>query len=329
MNINGLRDSIFLESKCAFCLTKSINLTILLVMNRLPTATRAQILTMLVEGSSMRSITRVCNVSLNTVSKLMIEAGQACEEFHSRTVSGLKTTHLQADEIWSFCYAKKRTVREMPEDKVIPDAGDVWTFVGMDRDSKLVVTWLSGDRTGSNAEAFMKDAAARIENPFVHVTTDAFAGYTNAVSNAFPTEASYAQVQKVFSATPDKGPARKYSPGVVVSASKESIFGTFDVSKASTSHIERQNLTMRMSMRRFTRLTNAFSKKLNNHCHALALYYVWYNFIRIHKSLRTTPAQAAGLTDQVLDMADVVAMIDARAGAPKKRGPYKKKDTAS
>jgi IS1 family transposase len=294
-------------------------------MNKLPLAKRAQILAMLCEGSSMRSITRVCDVSLNTVSKLMIEAGQACEEFHSHTVRGLKTTHLQADEIWSFCYAKARTVRQMPEDKFIPDAGDAWTFVAMDRDSKLIVTWLTGDRTGANAETFMKDAAVRIENPFVHVTTDGFQGYTNAVSEAFPIEASYSQVQKVFSATPDKGPARKYSPGVVVSASKESIFGTFDVSKASTSHIERQNLTMRMSMRRFTRLTNAFSKKLDNHCHALALYYVWYNFIRIHKTIRVTPAMAAGLTDSVMDMSDIVAMIDAKAGAPKKRGPYKKK----
>lgn len=273
----------------------------------------------------MRSITRVCDVSLNTVSKLMIEAGQACEEFHANTVRGLKTTHFQADEIWSFCYAKARTVRAMPDDKVIPDAGDVWTFVGMDRDTKLVVTWLVGDRNGGNAEKFMKDAAARIDNPFVHVTTDGFAAYTDAVSNAFPDEASYAQVQKVFSATPDKGPGRKYSPGVVVSASKESIFGTFDISKASTSHIERQNLTMRMQMRRFTRLTNGFSKKLDNHCHALALYYVWYNFIRIHKTIRTSPAMAAGLTDSLMSMSDVVALIDARAEKPKRPTTYHKR----
>jgi len=187
----------------------------------------------------------------------------------------------------------------------------------------MIVTWPVGDRNGGTATAFMKDAAARLATP-VHVTTDGLPAYRDAISEAFPLDTSYAEVQKVFSATPDKGPARKYSRGVCCGMEKKSIFGTFDTSKASTSHVERQNLTMRMSMRRFTRLTNAFSKKFDNHCSALALYFFWYNWVRIHKTLRTTPAMAAGLTDTLMEMSDLVAMIDG-ANPLKKRGAYKKK----
>ncbi|HEY1706699.1 MAG TPA: IS1 family transposase [Rhizomicrobium sp.] len=291
-------------------------------MNKLPLETRVQILNMLVEGSSMRAVSRVADVSINTVTKLLEEAGEACEAFHDRTVRGLHTAQLQCDEIWSFCYAKKRTVRAMPEDKIIPGAGDVWTFTALDRDSKLIVSWFAGDRDVGCAAAFLRDASDRILTP-VQVSTDAWPGYKDLISEIFPLEASYGQVRKIYSDTPDKGPARKYSPGVCVGQKREAVFGNTDHNMISTSHVERQNLTMRMGMRRFTRLTNAFSKKLENHAHALALYFFHYNFCRIHKSLRTSPAQAAGVTDELLTMADLVRLMD-DANPPKKRGPYKK-----
>lgn len=293
-------------------------------MNKLPSEKRAQILSMLVEGASMRSTARVCDVTLNTVSKLLVSAGTVCEAFHDKTVRGLQTANLQCDEIWSFCYAKRRNVANLKS--YVEGAGDVWTFTALDRDSKLIVSWFAGDRTGGVAEAFLKDVADRIDNRAVHVSTDGFAAYKNAVSNTFPVEASYSQVEKVFSSTPDKGPSRKYSPGVVVSAEKKSVFGTFDLTNVSTSHVERQNLTMRMSMRRFTRLTNAFSKKFDNHCHALALYFVYYNFCRIHKTLKVTPAMAAGITDELMDMSDIVRLIEQVEGPAKPRGTYRKRE---
>lgn len=272
----------------------------------------------------MRSTARVCDVTLNAVSRLLVSAGTACENFHDATVRGLKTSYLQCDEIWSFCYAKKRTVKAMPDDKVMDGVGDVWTFTALDRDSKLIVNWFAGDRDVACARAFLEDAKGRIETP-VHVTTDGWPGYQGLVNEIFALNDSYSQIIKVFSSTPDKSPARKYSPGVVVKAEKHSVFGTFDLSKASTSHVERMNLNMRMGMRRFTRLTNAFSKKFENHCHALALYFVFYNFCRVHKTLRTTPAMAAGLTDEVMDMGHIVRLIEMEEGPAKKRGPYKKK----
>lgn len=174
------------------------------------------------------------------------------------------------------------------------------------------------------ASAFLRDASARIDTP-VQVTTDGWLGYKDLISEIFPLTTSYGQVQKVFSAAPDKGPARKYSPGVVVGMTRETIFGHTDHNMISTSHVERMNLNMRMGMRHFTRLTNAFSKKLDNHCHALALYFFWYNFCKIHKTLRTTPAMAAGVVDRVMDMSDLVRLIEALEGPAKKRGPYKKR----
>jgi IS1 family transposase/lambda repressor-like predicted transcriptional regulator len=280
-------------------------------MKKLPLAKRAQILSMLVEGSSMRAISRVCDVSINTVSKLLVDAGEAAEAFHNRTVLGLKTKQLQCDEIWAFCYAKQRTVRQMPEDKYIPGAGDIWTFTALDRDSKLMVSWFSGDRDVASASVFLRDASDRIETP-VQVTTDAWPGYKDLVSEIFPWETSYGQVQKVYTNSPDKGPAKRYSPGVCCGAERKEIFGQCDYSKISTSHVERMNLNIRTGNRRFTRLTNAFSKKMENHAHALALYFVSYNFCRVHKSLNgQTPAQAAGLTDERLSMEDIARMVDA------------------
>ena len=269
----------------------------------------------------MRSISRVADVSINTVTKLLVDAGMACEDFHNRTVSNVRVQNLQADEIWAFCMAKRRNVQDMKKPSM--DAGDVWTFTSMDRDSKLMISWYSGERDGRNARTFLEDTAARIVGP-TQITTDGFGAYRELVSEIFPLDASYGQISKVFSTTPDKGPGRRYSPGVCVGATKDVIFGNADKAKISTSHVERQNLNIRMGLRRFTRLTNGFSKKLENHAHALSLYFCFYNFVRIHKSLKMTPAMAAGVTDKLMSMEDIVALIDAREEAPKMRGPYKK-----
>ncbi len=289
-------------------------------MNKLPLETRVQILSMLVEGSSMRSISRVCDVSINTVTKLLEDAGVACMIFHDKTVRGLKTTQLQCDEIWSFCYAKKANVGTMKN--YVEGAGDVWTFTALDRESKMIVSWFADDRTTSAAETFLADVRSRIDTE-VQITTDGWVGYKNAVAKTFNETDSYAQQHKKFAATTDSGPARKYSPGKCISSEKHEMFGAPEHHMISTSHVERQNLTMRMSMRRFTRLTNAFSKKLENHLNALALYFVHYNFCRIHKTLRTSPAQAAGVTSELLSMADIVKLMD-DMNPPKVRGPYKK-----
>jgi IS1 family transposase len=290
-------------------------------MNKLPLEKRVQILNMLVEGSSMRSIERVAGVSINTVTKLLVDAGQACERFHDAKVRGLQTEQLQCDEIWSFCYSKRVNVKTNKNTEA--DAGDVWTFTALDKHSKMIVSWLAGDRTSEMAEHFLHDAWQRIDSDEVQITTDAWQGYERVVQRVFGRGNHYAQNKKEYATSVDSGPAKKYSPGQCVSCERTAVFGKPDLRQASTSHVERQNLTMRMSMRRFTRLTNAFSKKFDNHCYALALYFVHYNFCRIHKALRVTPAMQAGICDHVMSMEDVARMID-EANPPKKRGPYKK-----
>ncbi len=297
-------------------------MNIILVMNTLRPEARAKILSMLVEGMSMRAASRIAGVSLNTVTKLLIDAGTVCEVFHDATVRNLRVNHLQCDEIWAFCGAKQRNVATMKKQSL--DAGDVYTFTALDRETKLMVTWFSGDRDRRCTDLFLQDAASRIVTP-VQITTDGFAAYTEAVDFAFGGGDSYAQVQKVFSSTSDKGPSRRYSPGIVVSQSKEVMFGAPDEAMISTSHVERQNLNIRMGNRRFTRLTNGFSKKLDNHSHSLALYFFHHNFCRIHKGLRVTPAMAAGVTDELMDMGHVVRLIEQATEAPRKRGPYKKR----
>jgi IS1 family transposase len=276
-------------------------------MNKLPIETRVQILSMLVEGSSMRSISRVCNVSINTVSKLLVDAGNACAAFHDKAVREVASKNIQCDEIWSFCYAKQKNA---PDAKAAPEiAGNVWTWTALDADSKLIVSWLVGSRDSWAAYQFLSDLRTRLANR-VQLTTDGHNAYLEAMRQSFGDDVDYAMLVKIFAASPESAKGR-YSPAECIGARKEAITGNPDPEKVSTSFAERQNLTMRMSMRRFTRLTNAFSKKYENHCHALALYFVWYNWIRIHKTLRVTPAMAAGLTDQLLDMSAVVEMIDA------------------
>ena len=277
-------------------------------MNKLPLEKRVQILSMLCEGSSMRSISRVADVSINTVSKLLVDAGIACATFHDEKVRSVKSARVQCDEIWSFCYAKR--VNAPNTKRMIEGRGDVWTWTAIDADSKLILSWFVGWRGIEAALAFLGDLKSRLANR-VQLTSDAWRAYIEAVGSTFGDEIDYAQLQKIYGPSPEG--ERRYSPPVCLGTRKKAMRGNPDPKHVSTSFVERQNLTMRMSMRRFTRLTNAFSKKFENHCHALALYFVWYNWCRQHKSLGgVSPAMAAGLTDTLMSMADVVGLMDAR-----------------
>lgn len=288
--------------------------------NVLDTAKRAQILSMLVEGMSMRAISRVVGCSINTITKLLVDAGNACLEYHDENVVGLKSQRIECDEIWSFCYSKQKNA----DIAGTPDfAGDVWTWTSLDADSKLICNWFVGGRDAEFAKLFMDDLAARLDNR-VQLTTDGHKAYLEAVDDAFGSEIDYAQLVKLYGNQP-QGKTTRYSPAECTGIKKKVRTGNPDNKKVSTSYVERHNLTMRMSMRRFTRLTNAFSKKFDNHCHALALYFVHYNFCRIHKSLKVTPAIEAGVSDTVRDMDWVVSLIDEKAPPLKKRGPYKKR----
>ena len=273
----------------------------------------------------MRSISRVVDVSFNTVAKLLTDAGLACAAYHDEHVRNIQAKRLQCDEVWSFCYAKAKNV---PTAKKAPSyAGDVWTWTALDADSKLIVSWLVGGRDAEYANEFMQDVAGRLANR-VQLTTDGHIAYLDAVEGAFGIDADFAQLVKLYgSPPPAKDVQTRYSPPKCVGAKKERFEGKPDPRHISTSYVERQNLTMRMSMRRYTRLTNAFSKRFANHCHALALYFVWYNFVRLHMSLRVSPAMAAGVTDRLWDMKDIAALIDANAPMSKERGLYKKRNS--
>jgi IS1 family transposase len=291
-------------------------------MNKLPLAKRTQILAMLCEGSSMRSISRIADVSINTVAKLLIEAGEACLALHDETVRNVKASRIQCDEIWSFCYAKAKNV---PTAKAAPDgAGDVWTWTAIDADTKLMVSYFVGDRGAESAMILMDDLRSRLANR-VQLTTDGHRAYLEAVEGAFGADVDFAQLVKLYGELGGHSPERRYSPAQCNGAIKRRVEGNPDIDHVSTSHVERMNLSIRMQNRRFTRLTNAFSKKLDNHIHALALYFAFYNFCRIHKSLRVTPAMAAGITDRLWSLEDIVAKIDAMAPAPSPRGPYRKR----
>jgi IS1 family transposase len=273
-------------------------------MNKLPLETRVQILTMLCEGSSMRSISRVCDVSINTVTKLLVDAGTASAAFHDEKVRGVAAKAVQCDEIWAFNYAKNKNVKFA---KGAPQgAGDIWTWTAIDADSKLIVSWHVGDRSQHTGISFMGDLKGRLANR-VQLTTDGHKAYLKAV-DVVDFDADYAMLNKIF-ATDHAGPGR-YSPPKCIGAIKQPIRGNPDPALINTSFAERQNLTMRMAMRRFTRLTNAFSKKFENHCHALALYFFWYNWVRSHKTLGATPAMAAGLIQTPLKFTDLLTAMD-------------------
>lgn len=254
----------------------------------------------------MRSISRVTGVSINTVSKLLADAGKVCSVFHDDMVRGVNAKRVQCDEIWSFTYAKAKNVANAKE---APEwAGDTWTWTAIEADSKLILSWLAGGRDSQYAIAFMDDLRSRITNR-IQLTTDGYKVYLQAVEGAFGSDVDYAILHKIYGNSPESSKG-KYSPAECIGTQKHRIEGEPDAKHVSTSYVERQNLTMRMAMRRFTRLTNAFSKKLENHVHALALYFVHYNWIRIHKSLRVSPAMAANITDHLWDWKDIITLID-------------------
>lgn len=286
-------------------------------MNKLSTQKRAQILEMLVEGMSMRSVSRISGVSINTVTKLLVDAGVACASYHDETVREITASRVQCDEIWSFCYAKEKNVQRA---KAAPQgAGDVWTWTALDADSKMVLSYEIGDRSGQTAIEFMDDLRGRLANR-VQLTTDGHKAYLEAVEGSFGDDVDFAQLVKLYGDAPEG--QRRYSPAECVGTRKRRVTGSPIRADVSTSYVERQNLTMRMGMRRFTRLTNAFSKKIENHLHMLSLYFVHYNFCRSHKSLRgASPAMAAGVSKTLHDMEWIVGLIDAQAPAPKKPGP--------
>ncbi len=273
-------------------------------MNQLSLEKRTQIIQLLVEGNSIRATCRITDCSKNTVTKLLVDVGIACQKFHDEKVLQVKSKRVQCDEIWSFVYAKAKNV---PKDKE-GEAGDVWTWTGIDADSKLILSWYVGNRDADSANIFMKDVATRLANR-VQLTTDGLRAYLEAVDNAFDFKIDYAQLVKLYGQESMKG-EKKYSPAECIGCRKNKVIGNPDPNHISTSYVERQNLTMRMHMRRFTRLTNAFSKKIENHCHALALYFVYYNFCKIHQTLRVTPAMEAGLTKNIMEISDIVKLVD-------------------
>lgn len=272
-------------------------------MNQLPLAKRVQIINLLVEGSSLRATSRISGCSINTVSKLLVDVGKACIEFHNTMVRGLECKRVQCDEIWSFVYAKDKNVTE----EMAEGSGDVWTWVGIDADTKLVMSWMVGNRDAETANAFMLDIANRVTNR-MQLTTDGYKPYLEAVTNAFGGNIDFAQLIKMYGGSSEF--AGKYSPAEVTGIKQKKVNGNPDKNHISTSYVERQNLTMRMHMRRFTRLTNAFSKKIENHCYAIALHFVYYNFVKIHKSLRVAPAMEAKLIDRLWEIEDIVKLTD-------------------
>lgn len=296
------------------------SLWLIAAMNKLSTEDRARILHLLCEGQSIRAITRLTGASKNTVAKLLADAGKACAAYHDANVRGLNSKRIQVDEIWSFVYAKAKNVKAA---KAAPDeAGDAWTWTAIDADTKLIASYLVGGRDGEYALAFMDDLASRL-NSRVQLTSDGHKAYLEAVEGAFGADIDYAMLVKIYGSAPESAKGR-YSPAECTGAVKTRIEGNPDPKHVSTSYAERANLTMRMHMRRFTRLTNAFSKKLENHAHAVALHMMYYNFVRIHKSLRMTPAMAAGVSTRLWEIGDIVALVEAaEAQADRKRGTYK------
>lgn len=273
-------------------------------MNRLSIHDRAQIIGLLVEGNSLRAITRITGKSINTVTKLLVDVGTACSIYQNETLRNLPCKSIQCDEIWSFCSMKERNVA--PENKGEFGYGDVYTWTALDPDTKLIVSFLVGRRDYAYAEAFINDLAGRLASR-VQLTTDGYKPYLKAVDAAFGGDIDFAQLVKIYGAVPASD-ERRYSPAGFLGSEKSLISGKPDIKKVSTSHVERQNLTMRMSMRRFTRLTNGFSKKVYNHECAVALHFMYYNFGRIHKTLRVTPAMQAGISDHVWSLEEIAEL---------------------
>ena len=291
-------------------------------MNKLTLQERTQILHLLCEGSSIRAVTRITGASKKAVSKLLVDAGKVCLAYHDENVRNVEAKRVQCDEIWTFTHCKQKNVARAKA--APPEAGDTWTWVALDADSKLIVSWLVGGRSAEYALAFMDDVRERLANR-VQLTTDAHRAYLEAVEGAFGGDVDYAQLVKLYGEEPGRSPERRYSPAVCTGAKKVRVEGSPDPAHVSTSYVERNNLTMRMHMRRFTRLTNAFSKRIENHACAVALHMLYYNFVKVHGKLRMSPAMAAGVADRLWDVSDIAALVEAADPVPAKRGPYKKR----
>ena len=276
------------------------------IMNQLTTAKRVAIISALVEGNSLRSTTRMVGCSINTVTKLLVDAGEACARYQHENIRNLASRRIQCDEIWSFCLMKQKNVPA--ERQGVLGLGDVWTWTGMCPDTKLIASWLVGARDSAHANAFIADLASRLAHR-VQLTTDGLKLYLEAVEQGFGGEIDYAQVIKTYLNDGGNSADVRYSHGDQVECRKEIITGNPRVNFIGTSYVERQNLTMRMRMRRFTRLTNAFSKKIENHGHAIALHFMHYNFVRRHQTLRVTPAMAAGLTRKLWTLEDIIDLL--------------------
>jgi IS1 family transposase len=288
-----------------FLLDNILLLCIMVSMNTLDKERRIQVIRCLVEGNSIRATVRMTGVAKNTIVKLLVDIGRVCADYQDRTLRNLTSKRIQCDEIWSFCYAKDKNV---PADKRGTFGyGDVWTWVAIDADTKLVAAFLIGNRGAQTAKRFMSDLASRLADR-VQLTTDGHRVYLTAVEDAFGSEIDYAMLVKIYGN--DGTNDTKYSPAECIGCQTVGITGRPDPKHVSTSFVERQNLTMRMMMRRFTRLTNGFSKKVENHAWAVALHYMHYNFCRIHQTLRITPAMAAGVTDRLWEISDIVKLLE-------------------
>jgi IS1 family transposase len=305
----------------AFFLTGKKPSSIRVSMKILDRKTRSQILHLLCEGNSIRAVTRLTGASKNTVIKLLTDAGKACMAFHDATVRNVQSKLVQVDEIWSFTYAKQKNVAAA---KAAPEgAGDTWTWTALDADSKMILSYFVGGRDGECAMWFVDDLRARLANR-VQLTSDGHKAYLEAVEGAFGGDVDYAILHKVYGTAPEAAKGR-YSPAECIGITKSRVEGNPDPAHVSTSFVERHNLTMRMHMRRFTRLTNGFSKKVENHAYAVALHMMYYNFVKVHSRLRMSPAMAAGVSERLWEIGDIVGLIEAEeAKIDRKRGPYKK-----
>ncbi len=291
-----------------FMLDKRIEVHYACAMNRLSLEQRARIISVLVEGNSLRAVTRLAPCSINTVTKLLVDVGTAAAQYHDEHVRAVKARRVQCDEIWSFVGAKKKNTTA---DQRRGGMGDAWAWVALDADSKLCVSYVVGGRDATWAWGFMQGVAGRIKGR-VQLTTDGHKPYLAAVEGAFGADVDFATLQKIYGAVGEED-ARRYSPAKCIGCDMKTVIGNPDPNHVSTSYIGRQNLTMRMSMRRFTRLTNAFSKKIENHAHAVALHFLHYNFARVHKTLRVTPAMEAGIASHVWSLEEIAGLPERMA----------------
>ena|SRR6185312_1951409 len=275
-------------------------------MNKLPSEKRAQALQMMVEGVSLRAITRLTGISRTTLLKLLADAGRAFSEYQDRTLMSLNCRRVQVDEAWGFCYAKQKNVACA---KAAPEgSGDIWTWIGIDADSKLAISYYVGNRDGAAALEFMTDLGKRLANR-VQLTSDGHRAYLDAVEETFGADIDYAQLVKIYGAAPE-GNTRRYSPAECCGTVKHRVEGNPDPKHVSTSYSERLNLNIRMGNRRMTRLTNGFSKKADNHAHMMSIYFMHYNFVRLHQTLLITPAMAANVTGKLWEMSDMVKVLE-------------------